>query len=105
MTTLTLLILAIGTSFGAYLFGTRLLRISPAALREGLGRLAESIGVAVTFFVVNVTAVVVIVLVLRAAGRFVSLYTATDPILIVLSLIQAAAFQFWRYSHGHNGKE
>ncbi len=105
MTTLTLLALGIGTSFGAYLIGTRRLRFSRAALGEGLGRLAESIGVSVAFFVVNATAVVVIALVSRAAGRFVSLYTATDPILIVLSLVQAAAFQFWRYSHGHNGKE
>ena len=105
MTTLTLLILGVGTSVGAYLFGTRLLRLSPAALRESLGRLAELIGVAVAFFVINVTAVVVMTFVVRAAGRFVSLYGATDPILIGLSLIQAAAFQFWRYSNGHTGKE
>ena len=65
----------------------------------------KPIGVAVAFFVINVTAVVVIVLVLRATGRFVSLHAATDPILIVLSVIQAAAFQFWRYSNGHKGEE
>ena len=81
------------------------MRLSPAALREGLGRLAESIGVAVAFFVINVTAVFAIVLVLRASGRFVSLYAPTDPILIILSLIQAATFQFWRYSNGHTGEE
>ena len=105
MTTLTLLILGVGTSLGAYLLGTRLLRLSPAALREGLGRLAESIGIAGAFFVINVTAVFAIVLVLRASGRFVSLYAPTDPILIILSLIQAATFQFWRYSNGHTGEE
>ena len=105
MTTLTALILGLGTSVGAYLFGTRLLKLSPAALGKGLGKLAESIGVAVVFFVVNVTAVVVIVLVLRTAGHFVSLYVATDHILIVLSLIQAAIFQFWDYTNFQKGKE
>ena len=105
MTTLTLLILGMGTSLGAYLLGTRLLKLSPAALREGLGRLAESIGIGVVFFVVNATAVLIIVLGLRAAGPFVPLYAPADPVLIILSLIQAATFQFWRYSSSHKGED
>ena len=98
MTVLTLLILGFGTSLGACLLGTRWLGLSRATLPEGLSRLTESIGVAVVFFVVNVTVVVIFVLVSRAAGRFVSLHALTDPMLIILSLLQAAAFQFWQRS-------
>ena len=100
MTVLTLLILAFGTSLGAYLFGTRWLGLSRGALQEGLSTLAESIGVAVVFFVVNGTVVFILALVLRAGGGSVSLYAPTDPSLRVLALFQAAAFQFWRYSNG-----
>lgn len=103
LTVLALLILGFGTSLGIYLFGTRWLGLAPATLREGLGRLAESIGVAVVFYAVNVTAVVFFALVSRAVGHFVSLYAATDEILIVLSLLQAGAFQFWRYSNRTEG--
>ena len=100
MTALKLLILGLGTSLAIYFFGSRWLGLAPATLREGLGRLAESIGVAAVFCVINVTVVVIFSLISRGAGRFVSLYAATDPILMVLSLLQAGAFQFWRYSNG-----
>jgi mannose/fructose/N-acetylgalactosamine-specific phosphotransferase system component IID len=101
---LNLLILVCGTSF-AYLFGTRWLGLSPTALREGLSRLAESVGVAVVFVVVNVTGVTIFVLVSRATGRFVPFDLATDLNLIVLSLLQAAAFQLWRYSSRERTKD
>lgn len=100
MTVLTLLILGFGTSLGAYLFGTRRLGLSPAALQEGLSTLAESIGVAVVFVVVNGTIVFILALVSRASGGSVSLYAPTDSSLRVLALFQAAAFQFWRHSNG-----
>ena len=104
MIPLLLLALVFTTSLGAYWLGTRWLGYSRRLFRLALGRATETIGLALVFFAVNVTIVVFIVLVLRTLGRFASLYVATDPVLLILSGLQALGFQFWRYA-ANVGKE
>ena len=92
-----ILVLTAATSAGAYLFGVRKLGF-PAFVRRGIGRMLETIGVAVLFFGANLLLTFVIVLGLRAVGIFVSLNLGADPTLIGMSLLQGVVFQFWRYS-------
>ena len=94
---LDLLVLVIITSVGIYIFGTRWMGLQ-SSVRTSLAHTAETVGIAVVFFIGNATVLVVGALTMRALGVFVSLYLATDLTLVILSSIQAVVFQFWRYS-------
>lgn len=84
------------TSAGACWVGTRGLRLSPTGLRLALGRMLESVGMTVIFFVVNLAVGVTGILVARMVmGVFVSLYLAADETILVLSLLQGLTFQWW----------
>ena len=93
---LDLLVLVIITSIGIYVIGRRM--GLPTSLRRAVVQTAETAGVVAAFLALNVAIVVVLSFILRTVGFFVSLYIATDIMLVILSSIQAVAFQFWRYS-------
>ncbi len=104
MVPLLLLVLVFTTSLGAYWAGTRWLGYSRRLFRLAFERTVETIGLALVFFGFNVAIVVLVVLVLRTLGTFASLYIATDPVLLILSGLQALGFQFWRYAGREEGE-
>jgi hypothetical protein len=89
------LVLAL-TSAALYLAGVRGLGLPRAAIGAALGRALEGIGLTVVLAALNVAAGVLLVLVLRrVTGRFVSLYLNTDLAILALAAAQAAALQWW----------
>jgi hypothetical protein len=84
------------TSPALYLAATRGLGIRRDALRPALARMLECVGLAIVIAALNVAVGVLLVLALRRlTGSFVSLYLITDGTLLVLSLLQAIALQWW----------
>jgi hypothetical protein len=84
------------TSGLALLFGRRRLRLTPSGLRLAWGRTLECVGLAVVFYALNVGLGIGVALLLRAAGRYSSLYTSGDVSLVVFSVLQALVFEWWR---------
>ncbi len=101
---LFLLTVLVTTSFGAYWAGTLWLGYSRHMFRPALRRTIQTIGLALLFFVINEAITILVVVVLRAFVRFASFAVASDPVLLILSSVQALVFQFWRYA-GKDGKE
>ena len=61
-----------------------------------VGRLLEWAGLSVVFVVLNLGFGVLAVWILRAVtGRFVSMYINTDTTIVVFSMAQAVAVQWW----------
>lgn len=97
MQDLFILVLAAATSVTAYLVGRRRLGLPPGGLRSASTRLLECLGLAVLFLLGNYALGVAAILAARAVTRgFVSLYLVDDVILVVLSLLQALVFAWWR---------
>jgi urea transporter len=86
----------VATSGAALLVGVRMLGLRWAALGGALGLVLEAIGLAVVFFVANLVAGISVVIGLRLAGVFVSVYAMDDLVLAILSAGQAFLFQAWR---------
>ncbi len=85
------------TSLGAYLVGARRLGLEARALRAAAGRALECIGLTLVCAVANVALGFAGILVARVlTGGFVSLYTVNDVTLLLLSLLQALVFAWWR---------
>lgn len=85
------------TSLAAYLAGTHWLALSGRDLVAVAGRLLEWAGVTLVFFGINLGIGVLAILAIRTAtGTFLPLYLANDVTLLVLSLLQALAFEWWR---------
>jgi hypothetical protein len=103
MPSLFFLALVAVTSTAAYGLGRRWLG-APRAIGPAAARTAETIGVAVVFHAANVGLIVATVLALRTTGTFLSIYAATDETLVIVSSLQALAFQLWRYSGGRPEK-
>jgi hypothetical protein len=86
-----------GTSALAVLYGVRRRRRARGALPGALLRAAELAGLTVVFVALNLGAGVAAVLVLRAVGAgFTSMYLNADATILGLSVLQAAAWQWWR---------
>jgi hypothetical protein len=84
------------TSAAAYVLGTRALGRSPRGLRVDLHYLAEGVGFAAAFFVLNLIVGFVIVRTLPAAAEWgISVYTLEDLTLVALSMLQGFAFRWW----------
>lgn len=98
MRALFVLAIVAGTSAAAGLFGRRALGLSARGLAPALSRVLETLGMAVTFFGLNLAIAMAAILTLRAAGTFISLYVADDLGLVALSLLQALVFQRWKES-------
>jgi hypothetical protein len=63
---------------------------------DAFGRVLEWAGLTVAFLVLNLVAGVIGVWLLRAiTGQFVSMYVNTDTTLVLLSMAQAVAAQWW----------
>jgi hypothetical protein len=78
-----------------YAVGGRRLGLQPRHLRPAAARALEVIGLTVAFLVLDLAVSVVLALLMRAAGGFVSLYLATDSTLVFLAFMQALVFQRW----------
>ncbi len=96
MESLYLLLLFGLTSLALYAAGRRGLGLRRAALRAALSRVLECAGLTLALLALNLAAGFVLVLALRRiTGEFVSLYLNTDATLLVLSVAQAVALQWW----------
>lgn len=85
------------TSLGAYLIGTRGLSLRRGELAAAILEMLESLGLTVIFLLGNLAAGSALILGLRAlTGQFISVYWLNDISLLVLSVLQALAFHFWR---------
>jgi hypothetical protein len=85
------------TSVLAYLAARRWAGLARDGLRAAFVRLLEWVGLVVGFYVLNLVTGFAAILVLRkATGSFISLYVNTDTTLVLLSALQAVAFQWWR---------
>ena len=92
-----ILIVAGLTSLGTYILGVKRLGLSRYGLWPALGRAFECVGLTLVFFLLNLVIGMVAILGVRLfIGEFVSLYTASDATMLVLSLLQALIFQSWR---------
>jgi hypothetical protein len=93
------------TSALAYGVGAFGLRLSPRALGPALAHLLDVVGLIVVFYLANVAmGALVLVAARHLAHRVVSLYTLDDIALVVLSLLQAIAFQAWRAAGTRDGR-
>jgi hypothetical protein len=94
-----MLALAALTSVAAYLLGARRLGLEPARLGAAVGKMLETVGVALIFLVANLLLAVVLVVALRGVtGTFVSVYVTDDTAWLGLALLQGLVFQWWRAS-------
>ena len=83
------------TSAGALLVGALLLRLRWTGLRRATGLLLEAVGLVVVFFVANIAAGTAVIIGLRVAGVFVSVYAMDDLAVALLSAGQAFIFHAW----------
>ena len=93
---LFIVILAGLTSVAAYVVGVKGLGLSGCGLRVALYTTLECVGAMLVFLLVNLTVGMIAILTGRMlTGGFVSLYLASDLMLVVLSFLQALIFQGW----------
>jgi len=91
------LLLVALTSTGAWAVGARGLGLESRALGGAVGRMLESVGLIVVFFVANLLVGGLLIVTARALGpRFISLYYLDDVTVLVLSVVQGLALQAWR---------
>ncbi len=100
MTETFLLALVAITSVGAHALGRKKLGLSGRGLLAALGKVLEGLGATLGFLIINVAGAVLIILVLRSMGRFVSVYLVNDVVWVALSLLQGLTFQWWRELSG-----
>jgi hypothetical protein len=66
-------------------------------LGSAIGKALETVGIAVVFLFLNLGLGFCLALLVRAvAGSFVSLYVNDDVAIVILSVLQALVFQWWR---------
>lgn len=77
-------------------------RGSRRSLGSAVGKTLESVGLMVAFLLGNLAVGFVLALVARVAGGgFVSLYVNDDVSIVILSVLQALVFQWWREAEPH----
>lgn len=98
MEALFLLSLIAATSAGAlHRARRRGLSARPDAIRAAAWHVMECVGLTAVFFAANLALGALLTLVIRAlTPLFVSLYLSADVSLLVLSTLQALAYQRWR---------
>jgi len=97
MPSLTLVVIVLLTSVGAFLVATRGVRLRRAALPGAVISALDCLGLAVLFLLGNLGLGLVLVLGLRAVtGQFLSVYVLSDATLAVLSLLQALVLHCWQ---------
>ena len=66
-------------------------------LGSAIGKALETVGIAAVFLFLNLGLGFCLALLARAvAGSFVSLYVNDDVAIVILSVLQALVFQWWR---------
>jgi len=97
MPSLTLVVIVLLTSVGAFVVATRGVGLRGAALPGAVMRALDCLGLAVLFLLGNLGLGLVLVLGLRAiTGQFLSVYVLSDATLAVLSLLQALVLHCWQ---------
>ena len=66
-----------------------------AALGRAIVRVLECLGLAVAFFVADLAVGAMMILAVRATGRFASIYGLSDSTLVVVALLQALVVHHW----------
>jgi hypothetical protein len=96
-----LVIAAVVSSLVAYATMRRWLGVSTESLRTALWRTIECVGVILLFLAGNVLIEIVLVLLARQiSGRFISLYFASDPLVVAIACVQGLVACWWRYYSG-----
>lgn len=89
------------TSAGAGFVGERYLGLTRGSAPSALAKLLECLGLSLLFMILNVAVVTGVAFGIRTLTPFfVSAYSAGDASVVVFSVCQAIAFQWWRFS-GH----
>ncbi len=97
MPSLTLVVIVLLTSVGAFVVATRGVGLRAAAFPSAVMRALDCLGLAVLFLLGNLGLGLVLVLGLRAiTGQFLSVYVLSDATLAVLSLLQALVLHCWQ---------
>jgi hypothetical protein len=97
MASLTVVVVVILTSAGAFVVACRGVGLRRAALPGAFMQALDCLGLAVLFLLGNLGLGLVLVLGLRViTGRFISLYILNDATLPFLSLLQALVVHSWR---------
>ena len=97
MPSLTLVVIVLLTSVGAFVVVTRGVGLRAATLPSAVMRALDCLGLAVLFLLGNLGLGLVLVLGLRAiTGQFLSVYVLSDATLAVLSLLQALVLHCWQ---------
>jgi len=85
------------SSLAGYVVGTRLLGLPGISARLIAGKVLESIGMGILFFLVNLALGLGLVIAVRTATAwFLALYVFKDVVLLPIALIQGLAFWWWR---------
>jgi len=104
MKAILILALTAATSVAAFFFGVGRLQLSGHSLRAAIGKTFGAVGATLVFLAVNLTAAVIIVLMVRGlTGTFVSVYVTDDVAWTGLSVLQGLTFQWWRELSGKLG--
>ncbi len=97
MASLTLILIIVLTSAGAYLAATRGIGLRGAELPGAVMQALDCLGLAVLFLLGNLVSGLVLILGLRVlTGHFVSVYMLNDVALVILSLLQALVLHCWQ---------
>ena len=101
MPTILLVIAAVLSSVVAHAVMRRALGVSTASLRVAVWRTIECVGVILLFLAGNVLIEIVLVLLARqVSGRFISLYAASDPLVVAIACLQGLVACWWRHYSG-----
>lgn len=97
MESIFVLLLATLSSLALWLWGRRRLGLTAVGLKSAVASTLECLGLAVVLYAANVVLGLALTALVRAvSGHFVSLYHTADPVLFLLSLLQALLFCWWR---------
>ena len=104
MSAITLVLIVVLTSLGAYLVATRVTGLRGADLHGAVTETLECLGLVVIFILANVAVGTVVILGVRAlTGWFLSVYIVNDATLAILSVLQALVFHRWRARSSRHG--
>ena len=98
MERLPILVVVALTSVGIYLIGAKRLGLPPSGFRKAVGKMLEGVGMTLVLFAVNLAAGAFTILAAGMVTGEFSLYLITHEAdkWLVLSLVQALTFQWWR---------
>jgi hypothetical protein len=99
-TAFILVVVAVSSAAGALLFRRG---AQGRSFGAAIGKTLETVGLAALFLLLNVALGFSLALVARVvAGSFFSLYLNDDVTIVVLSVLQALVFQWWRQPDGRS---